>query len=1218
MYRIIDKLRFLLLISTLLGVIGAKAQENAEPIITIHSSAFAEIGDSNKFSLFLGTFEPSTYTVEQWTGTTQVEVQPGYFNNETGEFEGTWIPCSVDADGYIKIYGDPENINILSAEGAYITSIDMDQCVNLEALNLQHNALQRLDLTPFTKAFAIYLSDNPFTAETPLKVGAPKPDLAILEIDIVDHLDQSFNLSDYPNMVAFDGYYNRDLRNVDPTGCPNLMVLSVELTPVETLDVSQNPELMRLNISESRIRSIDLSQNPKLQHLLGSHDSGFINTDIKLEGIDLTHNPELTLLNLSRNGLTSIDISKNTLLTNLNLGNNLLTSIDLSANTNLYSVSILNNKMDFATLPSPQPTWGEYYYFQLPIDVPRSIATGATLDLSDKVLRPGTETSVEVYRQPYDREPFLLNPALYSYEDGKLTFNTAVADSVYAVFSNSELYEYPLQTTPFLIKTPDDMDTPSVIAKFALFAPVEGNLRFSVGIGGASEDSPKSFIVRAGEEGSEFVSTFATPGATTEYNVDMPLPEGYTGLVEVLLNEGDVMTSLDVSSIKLSSLNVQAATELRTLSANDCGLYNIDLRYNRCLNTLNLSGNELFKIDLAGIYGNYEKHTLFDIDLSHNQLTEVNISSLTQIKNIDLSYNKLTEYVLKDYDSLETLDLSHNELEGEISLRYLAGARGINLSANHLQSVLLPEFTALESIDLSDNNLTIATLPLTSEVNAASGYIYAPQKPIEIETRANAIDLSAQYRDIDGAYTTFTWLNADGQPLVSGTDVVCTDGETIFLNNGLGKVHCHLTHPAFPQFEGEKVLSTTDVEVTGAPDVLVATFTTLEDSEDGEVIFASNDRGTLFIDWKGDGSDMKAYPTAEKYIDYPGQHTYAGANVKVYSFSSPENITVFSLYDMKLADVDLSALTGTVSISVGGAAITPDDIVMPENPDLLELNLNGNDFTEYPYTGKYPALVSLVLANNQLSSFDASTMPSLEVLNLDNNHLSGITFDNPHLWGVSLASNDLTEIDLHRLPLLHQLGLSHNQLSHIDLEPVSETIHVVDISANKFTFATFPDFYTLPELTQAYISNQADVEAECVDGKVDLSSMLQGNGVGTTFTWYVGEAYYDSETGTIVGDQLIEGEDYTLDGGVTTFLKDIDGKAMCILANDLYPGVLLKTPLIAVSAAGITDVVADTDTTVDVYNMLGVAVKTGVSRTDALRGLAPGIYVVGSRKVVVK
>lgn len=74
--------------------------------------------------------------------------------------------------------------------------------------------------------------------------------------------------------MVFDGYHNMDLRNVDPTGCPNLQSLSVELTPCASLDVSKNPLLQSLNISESRITSIDISKNPKLMNFYASHESG--------------------------------------------------------------------------------------------------------------------------------------------------------------------------------------------------------------------------------------------------------------------------------------------------------------------------------------------------------------------------------------------------------------------------------------------------------------------------------------------------------------------------------------------------------------------------------------------------------------------------------------------------------------------------------------------------------------------------------------------------------------------------------------------------------------------------------------------------------------------------------------------------------------------------------------------------------------------------------
>ena len=212
----------------------------------------------------------------------------------------------------------------------------MDGCANLEILDLSHNELKRLDLSPFTKLQALYLSDNTFTAETPLKVGPNKPNLAILEIDIIEHLDQSFNLSDYPSLISFDAYHNTDLYNVDPTGCPELAVMSLELTNVATLDVSQNTELTRLNISDSRITDIDLSHNTALTNFLAQHTSGTINTDVRLNAVDVTNNPNLTLLSLVGNNLADINLSNNPALVTINLRRNSLSAIDLANNPNLY------------------------------------------------------------------------------------------------------------------------------------------------------------------------------------------------------------------------------------------------------------------------------------------------------------------------------------------------------------------------------------------------------------------------------------------------------------------------------------------------------------------------------------------------------------------------------------------------------------------------------------------------------------------------------------------------------------------------------------------------------------------------------------------------------------------------------------------------------------------------------------------------------------------
>ena len=52
--------------------------------------------------------------------------------------------------------------------------------------------------------------------------------------------------------------------------------------------------------------------------------------------------------------------------------------------------------------------------------------------------------------------------------------------------------------------------------------------------------------------------------------------------------------------------------------------------------------------------------------------------------------------------------------------------------------------------------------------------------------------------------------------------------------------------------------------------------------------------------------------------------------------------------------------------------------------------------------------------------------------------------------------------------------------------------------------------------------------------------------------------------------------------------------------------------------SGIADTYADSDEKVDVYTPSGIRLMEGVTRAEALTRLEPGIYLIGSDKVVVK
>lgn len=1207
------------MVCTALGIpLNLHAQENDEPIIVMNSNAKNEAATG--FGIVLGTdAESEYYEIDFGFGPEEVEVAPWSMTEEG--ISGTYIACSPVEQ--IKIYGDASKLRLFNASGSYLTSVEMSKCTELQIIDLSHNQLQSLDLTPQTKAYAIYLSDNPFTAASPCKIGTPKNDLSILEVDIIEHFDQNFNLSDYPSMQVFDAYHNTDLWKIDPTGCPNLLTLTLEMTNVSSVDVSKNPNLLSLNISETRVANVDISNNTKLEHFLAGHLSGWINSDYYLHDVDLSHNTELTLIDLTNNRLKNVDLSHNTKLTNLNLNLNQLESIDLSANTELYSVNVNSNNMDFATLPIPADSWGEYFYNERPMPVARQLEKGKSLDMSKRVLREGTNTYARVFRMPYDAEPEEIDESLYSYADGVITFNQALADSVYVQYSNTLLTEYDIKTTPFMVKEASEMGQPSKIVSFTL-SKDQPSLNLFVGMQGATASAPKTFYIR--KNNGQMVECNATAeGIPSAAYVFGEAVKAYD-MFDIYIPEGDVMTALKIADTPLSSLDVTKATELTALEATGCELYMIDLAYNRCLRTLDISHNFLSYVDLAGVYGNYEKNVLYDIKASDNKLSTFRIIATEALNYLDLSNNELTEFSLKDFDYIRNLNLSGNKIDGEFSLAYQTLAESIDISGNNITSLVYDSFDYLKNMNVAGNKMTLANLPLLEGVQ---NYTYAPQQKIQILEQAPAINLTEQNRVINGQGTEFVWKKADGTQLVEGVDINCNEGATRFLKTDLGTVYCEMTNPAFPQFADENALKTTDVEVVGAPTNIVATFTTLNDGNTGEVIFTGSRSTALFIDWRGDGSEYTPYPVETSYISYPGQRTYAGANVKVYTYDEPTDITVFSVNGMALDDIDASAMTNLTTLSINDAGLTPEGIKMPEAANLYELSLSGNAFTEYPYYGKYANLMHLNLSANKLTAFDASKIKTLQTLALANNDISTLTFDNRNLWNLSLEHNAIEEFSTEGLTSLEQLWLSDNKLSHIDLSALRNNLKALSLTDNFFTFATLPLKSDFPNLTNYFCGNQAPVTPSIagVDGflRVDLADQAKVGDTATEYFWFLGEPVWDYETGSLTGETLIgEGEEaeYTLADGVTTFLvNDYADKVVCVMTNEQFPGMYLQTIPLGLDPTGVENIITEGENAegpVNVYTIQGMIVKRNVPRNEALNGLTSGIYIVGNQKILVR
>ncbi len=1141
---------------------GLSAMAEDQVAISLTTNIYSYQGAANNFTIVLGATEETYIDVDCGYGPVEYLVQPAVWDAESQTVKGTSVACQVNSAGNVTIYGDPSKIDYFYAEGCYLKSLDLGDCVNLDVLNLQHNELQSLDLSRYTRLSSIYLTDNPFTAETPLVVGKDHPNLMILEVDIIDHISPDFDIDTYPELLSFDAYATKGLKKLTPSGCPKLARLSVDMCAISELDVTHNPALLVLNIEDTRIRSIDLSGCPGLQQFYCRNASGSVNTDVKISSLDLSHNPELTYLSAGSNLLTTLDLSNNPALTFINLDHNNLTNINIDGISEISTLNLTGNRFGFSTLPLPQESYYDYTYGQQPLPAERSYAEGSVLDFSSMVMRDGTETDAVLYAYSTASDAASpLDGSYYTFADGKVTLLKEYSDSLYVSFGNTAFPDARLETSKFMVKTTADYGKPSAIIDLT---PAVGNgvkIAFGVGIDGASPAAPRTFYVDCGDGVlQEFKATSSEADAV---NVEFAR-KGY-GHVKVYAAEGDVVTAFSISGTRLSNIDLSGATELRVLSVTDAHLADIDLSYNRCLQALRLDRNEFRTLTLEGVNGSYGKNVLSVISVADNQLSDITLNDTRTILYLDLSGNRIAEFSYKDFDNLMWLDLSGNQLSS-LDMTYMTQTQYINLAGNRFSELILPEPLGTAELHLENNCFTLATLPYVAPATGVK-YVYAPQADILVPTRGPGVNLSEQNRVIDGRGTTYAWYTEAGKALTAGTDYTIENGLTKFVNTNVGRIYCVMTNPAFPAFTGADAFKTTLIKADGKPTNLLASFVTAETGESVSLSLAAETAGTaIYFDWDGTGDVFDQYLLGDTYRLFEAT-TKAGATVNVYTYEPSEHITVFSMSGATLSSMDASGLVDLICFSVNDAGLS--EFKFPNSPGLRELNLEDNNLTSFD-ARLFPKLTSLGLTGNQLTVLDVTPLADLQILAAARNSLDHIAFGpKTAMWMLLLADNNFETIDLTGLRSLEQLALSNNNLTHIDITPCPR-LNMLQLDGNRFTFSA------LPPVSAKYYSysyaNQQPIEAVQEGDCVDLSQVASCGDVQSVYRWFIGVPTFD-DYGELTGEELVQGEEYTVEGGVTTFYNNFE-RVMCVVTNTMFPNLYIYTVPMNVSS-GVTDVAVD-------------------------------------------
>lgn len=1162
----------------LLGAIASIAAANAQtPTLVLTTENYDLFGAENAQTIILGATQDGQISVDCGFGPQIYDVMATQYGSQG--VDGTAIVCTVSAEGKIAVSAiDDIHLNYVCASGCGLTSLAMSYPEDIEILDLEHNSLQALDLSDCTAAKALYLGDNAYDKK-PLLIGPDKPELQILDIGIVDNLDPSFTLTDYPALLTFDAMSNPTLYACDPSQCPGLMKLSIDNTNVSELDLSHNPELLILNISDTGIDEIDLSRCPKLRELYCDHMSGTYNAGTKLKSLDVSHNPELIYLFAAGNDFESIDVSANPKLLDIYVRHNKLTSIDLSNNQQLLNVMISYNNFDFNTLPLRQDSWVGYEYMQNPLQVPRSYLAGQALDLSQQLVRPeGPETFGFLYSRDENdpSELIAIDPGKYTFSEGVLTVNEAIADSVCGIFYNEAFPDCYLSTSMFKVKSAVDYGSKDMAISYALaLAEPETNIAMSVGLYGAAADAPKTFYVDFGDgDIKEF----------TSYGMQMPDEPNAAGVVsgngaiKIYTDQDEMLTAFALADVSLKSIDLDGARTLRDLRLDNTKLNEIDLQWNRCLENLRLTGNQFADtLNLEGNNGGYNKNVLTHLVLSNNEMKAVKLSPIAVLQYLDMSHNCLQSVDFTDAESIAYLDLSYNDFD-YLKINYLSSLKTANLSYNKLSALVLPETNVIETLDIRGNAFTYANIPPANGLDS-DHYLYAPQQVIPIIKTGPTCDLTSQLVTIDGCDTSAKWIEEGGVALPAD-DYEQRGGVTIFHDGAIGKnVYCELVNAAYPAFTGENALRTTAMEVAGMPEYVIAQFDTPEGGQLASLSLASDKEGdAIYIDW-GNGM-LHQYPLSDSYTLFAAE-TIGGATAKVYSYDADNKLSVFSIEGVEMENPDFSGMNYLYALSVRGAGLS--EINTGDMPRLTELSLGGNEFSEFDFAS-YPSLAYVDFAGNDFASLDLSGLSQIQTISFSRNGLTDVKFGgNTQLWHIGLDNNELESIDLSEVPQAYQIVLSGNKLSSIDLEEL-EDLHVVMIDDNYFDFSTLP----LPRSQWVlYVyGNQARIDAECIDNKVDLSSQSMVEEMPTIYVWSRTEPYIDEEAGGIVVEALEEGIDYGIEDGVTTFLTS-QSNVRCLLYNEVFPSTYLLTTPVSVTVDHLTDQISTERADVEYYDLQG-------------------------------
>ncbi|MGE0020962.1 MAG: leucine-rich repeat domain-containing protein, partial [Draconibacterium sp.] len=545
-----------------------------------------------------------------------------------GIVDGIFDKCISFAEAEAVTDGLPtlSNKNITDLTG-------LEAFINITTINLGRNLIEEADFSHNTNLRSIYINNNNLTvinidglfglvtlnvSENQL-TAIDLSSVSLLTLDVSDNVLTSLDLS--LNRLVTLRCQNNLLASLNINNAPSLANLSCNNNLLTALDITNDLELITLDCSNNTIPSLNLTEKYGITSLNCANN--------QITSLDLDDLYYCTTLNCSYNLLTSLPFSTNNLaLTSVTCNNNNLSSIDVSPLTNLGILSCYSNQL--TSLDVSANTLLTELRCETNQIGSLNLSTNAilyTLYCNDNALtlldvRNGNNSNISTARFRASNNPGLscISVSDVAYANA----NWTIKDSWASFSSGCTLY-----TVTFAV-TDGTSPLPGAEVHFNgsdYFTDVNGEVEITTLAG--------TFAYIVSKVGYDDLSSSITVSANVTENVELTLQPIVT------IPDANFKAYL-VSDV---SINTNGDGEIQVAEAQAY--------------TGSISASGLSIADLTGIEAFVN---IIELGCTNNQLTSLDVSSLTHLTSLICYSNQLTSLDVSSLTHLTYLSCSNNQL----------------------------------------------------------------------------------------------------------------------------------------------------------------------------------------------------------------------------------------------------------------------------------------------------------------------------------------------------------------------------------------------------------------------------------------------------------------------------------------------------------------------------------------------------------------------------